>query len=146
MIYSSYSLLISTLDGGEWSASCLGRALPPGKDPRCPLYRGWVGPRAGLDTEARGEIRCFYPGSNPDRPVFQFVVRQYPGSLLEIRGRHLLSSRRHTLISALKTFGDHSAFWHVLGNSTYKLIPVRQQCEQICTASTTVYCVLNCLC
>jgi hypothetical protein len=29
--YSSYSFLTSALDGGEWSASCPGRALPPGK-------------------------------------------------------------------------------------------------------------------
>jgi hypothetical protein len=35
--YSSYSFLTSALDGGEWSASRLGRALPPGKNPRYPL-------------------------------------------------------------------------------------------------------------
>jgi hypothetical protein len=28
-MYSSYSLLTSALDGGEWSASHPGRALPP---------------------------------------------------------------------------------------------------------------------
>jgi hypothetical protein len=28
---------------------------------------GWVGPRAGLDAEARGKIPC--RGSNPDRPA-----------------------------------------------------------------------------
>jgi hypothetical protein len=32
-----------------------------------------VGPRAGLDTDARGKIG----GSNPDRPVVQPVVRHY---------------------------------------------------------------------
>jgi hypothetical protein len=31
--YSSYSCLISALDGGEWSASRPGRALPPGNEP-----------------------------------------------------------------------------------------------------------------
>jgi hypothetical protein len=31
--YSSYSFLTSALDGGEWSASRLGRPLPAGKDP-----------------------------------------------------------------------------------------------------------------
>jgi hypothetical protein len=45
---------------------------PRGKDPRYPLYRrgtgGWVGPRAGLDTEARGKILYPCRGSNPDRP------------------------------------------------------------------------------
>jgi hypothetical protein len=38
---------------------------------------GWVGPRAGLDTEARGKILCPRRGSNPDRPVVQPVVRHY---------------------------------------------------------------------
>jgi hypothetical protein len=33
-----------------------------------------VGPRAGLDTEARGKILCPRRGSNPDRPVVQPVV------------------------------------------------------------------------
>jgi hypothetical protein len=37
----------------------------------------WVGPRAGLDTEARGKIRCLCRGSNPDRPVVQSVVRKH---------------------------------------------------------------------
>jgi hypothetical protein len=31
--YSSYSFLTSALEGGEWSASRPGRALPPGKNP-----------------------------------------------------------------------------------------------------------------
>jgi hypothetical protein len=35
-----------------------------------------VGPRAGLDTEARGKILCPCRGSNPDRPVVQ-PVRHY---------------------------------------------------------------------
>jgi hypothetical protein len=30
-VYSSYSYTISALDEGEWSASCPGRALLPGK-------------------------------------------------------------------------------------------------------------------
>jgi hypothetical protein len=38
---------------------------------------GWVGPRAGLDTEDRGKILCLCWGSNPDRPVGQPVVRHY---------------------------------------------------------------------
>jgi hypothetical protein len=49
---------------GEWTpgAHCTG---------------GWVGPRAGLDPEARGKILCPRQGSNPDRPVVQPVVRHY---------------------------------------------------------------------
>jgi hypothetical protein len=37
--YSSYSFTASALDRGEWSALCPGRALPPRKEPRYPLYR-----------------------------------------------------------------------------------------------------------
>jgi hypothetical protein len=42
--YSSYSFLTSALEGGEWSASCSGRALPPGKEPPVPSVQeaGWA--------------------------------------------------------------------------------------------------------
>jgi hypothetical protein len=75
--YSSYSFTTSTLDGGEWSASRPGRALPREKDLGTQWTGGWVGPRAGLDTEARGKILCLWRGSNPDRPVVQPVARHY---------------------------------------------------------------------
>jgi hypothetical protein len=71
--YSSYSFSTSALDGGEWSASRPGRAFTPGTH----CTGGWVGPRSGLDTEARGKILCPRRGSNPDRPVVQPVVRHY---------------------------------------------------------------------
>jgi hypothetical protein len=59
-----------TLDGGEWSVSCPGRALPPGKGPLSThCIGGWVGLRAGLDIEARGKTPCLCQGSNPGRPV-----------------------------------------------------------------------------
>jgi hypothetical protein len=35
--YSSYSFLTSALEGGEWSASRPGRALPPGKELPVPI-------------------------------------------------------------------------------------------------------------
>jgi hypothetical protein len=38
---------------------------------------GWVGPRAGLNTEATGKIICLCRGSNLDRPVVQTVARHY---------------------------------------------------------------------
>jgi hypothetical protein len=75
--YSS-SFTTSVLDGGEWSASRPDRALPSGKGPpgtHC--TGGWVGLRAGLDTQARGKILSPCRGSNPDRPVVQPVVRHY---------------------------------------------------------------------
>jgi hypothetical protein len=53
------------------------RFYPRGKAPGTHCTGGWVGPRAGLDTEARGKIICPCRGSNPDRPVVQTVVRHY---------------------------------------------------------------------
>jgi hypothetical protein len=49
--YSSYSFLTSALD--EVSGQ---RHAPTALCPHC--TGGWVGPRAGLDTEARGKILC----------------------------------------------------------------------------------------
>jgi hypothetical protein len=42
--YSSYSFTTSALDGGEWSASRLYRALPPGKGPPVSIVQesGWA--------------------------------------------------------------------------------------------------------
>jgi hypothetical protein len=42
--YSSYSFTTSALDGGEWSASRPGHALPPGKGPPVPIVQeaGWA--------------------------------------------------------------------------------------------------------
>jgi hypothetical protein len=50
--YSSYSFLISALDGAERSGSHPGHALAPGKDLRYPLYRRLGGPQSR--SEHRG--------------------------------------------------------------------------------------------
>jgi hypothetical protein len=76
-IDSSCSFLTSALNGGEWSASRPGHALPPGNDPSAHCTGSWVGPRVSLDTEVRGKILCPCRGSNLDRPVVQSVVRHY---------------------------------------------------------------------
>jgi hypothetical protein len=56
--YSSYSFSTSALDRGEWSASRPGRALAPGeRTPGAHCTGGWVGPRAGLDTEVKNSLR-----------------------------------------------------------------------------------------
>jgi hypothetical protein len=76
--YSSCSFSTSALDGGEWSASRPGRAFTPRERTHGTHWKGgWVGPRAGLDTETRGKILCPRRKSNPDRPVVQPVVRHY---------------------------------------------------------------------
>jgi hypothetical protein len=61
--YSSYSFLTSALQEGGWSALRPGRALPPGEGNPCThCTGGWVGPRTGLDTDARGKVLCLCRG------------------------------------------------------------------------------------
>jgi hypothetical protein len=69
---SSYSFLTSVLDGGgDLSASRPGRALALGKDTDTHWTGGWVGVRAGLDTDARGKILYLCQGSNPSHSAVQ---------------------------------------------------------------------------
>jgi hypothetical protein len=65
--YSTHSFLTSALDEGEWSAS------PPGER-TLGTHRtgGWVGPKAGLDTEVREKNPLPPPviePRSPGRPV-----------------------------------------------------------------------------
>jgi hypothetical protein len=55
-----------------------GRALPPGKDSRYPLYRRLGGPysRSG-HKKIEEKSSCLCRVSNLDSPVFQSVVRHY---------------------------------------------------------------------
>jgi hypothetical protein len=67
--YSSYSFLISALDGSELSVSPSGRTLFRGNDPAIHCIGGWVGIRIGLDREATGKVLFLCRGLNPSRPV-----------------------------------------------------------------------------
>jgi hypothetical protein len=55
----------TALDGGEWSVSHSGRALPQEEDPGTHWTGGWMVLRAGLDTEARGKYSLRLPGFEP---------------------------------------------------------------------------------
>jgi hypothetical protein len=76
--YSSYSFSTSSLDGGEWSVSCLGRTLAPGKRPQIPIVQeaGWV---SELVWTQRLQDKSFHlcRGSDLNRPVVQPIARQY---------------------------------------------------------------------
>jgi hypothetical protein len=72
--YSSYSFLISALDGGEWSASRPLRALPLGMDSRYPLDRRLIGPQS-WSTQRLKQIPFASAGDRT--PVVQCVVRHY---------------------------------------------------------------------
>jgi hypothetical protein len=67
--YSSYSFFTSALDGGEWSASRPGRALPPGERTSGAHWTGgWVGPSADVDTKNRRKILLPLPRIEPRSP------------------------------------------------------------------------------
>jgi hypothetical protein len=70
--YSSYSFLTSALDGGEWSASRPGHALPLGKGPPVSIVQeaGWAPGMQRLEEKSSASVG--------DRtPVVQSVVRHY---------------------------------------------------------------------
>jgi hypothetical protein len=88
MVFSSLMYIISVivflliLDLGSrwgWVVSITPRLrfTPSEKTPGTLWTRGWVGPRAGLDTEVRGKILCLYRGSSLVLRVVQSVVRLY---------------------------------------------------------------------
>jgi hypothetical protein len=54
--YSSTHSLPSALDGGEWSVSRPSRFTPRERAPGTHWVRGWVGPRAVLDTVVNRKI------------------------------------------------------------------------------------------
>jgi hypothetical protein len=101
--YSSYSFKTLALDGGEWSASCPGRALPPGKGSRYHWTEGCVGPRTSLDTEVRGKILLPLLGiepRSPGHPVRSQTLYwlSYPGSI------HMYTIELHIISSQYKCY------------------------------------------
>jgi hypothetical protein len=73
--YSSYSFLTSALEGGGWSASRPGRALPPGKEPPVPTVQedGWAPEPVWTQ---RLEEKSSVP-SGDRTPAVQSVVSHY---------------------------------------------------------------------
>jgi hypothetical protein len=70
---------------------------------------GWVGLRAGLDTEATGKISYLCRGSNLDRPVVQSVARHYTDFIFS---NNLYNSDR--MVSKInKTFVSVMIFSHL---------------------------------
>jgi hypothetical protein len=72
-MYSSTHTLTSALDGGEWSASSPGRFTPRERALGTHWIRGWVGPRAVLDTVVKRKIPSPRRESNPRTPIVQPV-------------------------------------------------------------------------
>jgi hypothetical protein len=86
--YSSYSFLTSELDGVSGQRHATAELCPGERTPGTHCTGGWVGPRAGLDTEARGKMLLPVPGiepRSPGRPVRSQTLYwlSYPGSLAQ---------------------------------------------------------------
>jgi hypothetical protein len=87
--------------------------------------RGWVGLRAGLDTEFRGKILCLWRRSNLDSPVVQSVARHYTDWATRLT--HIvtiqLKTGKHVPVStslpySKRTFGF--LLCHLVMNMTYE--------------------------
>jgi hypothetical protein len=78
---------------------------------------GWVGPRAGLDKEARGKILCPCQGSNPDGPVFQSVVRHYTDWVTSVPSRPCAINK-----SGVRQPSDLIRFWYSLPATGWSLV------------------------
>jgi hypothetical protein len=76
-MYSSYSFTTSALDEVSGQRQTPAALCPAERTPGTHCTGGWVGPRAGLDTEVRGKVPCICRGLNLDRPVVQSAARHY---------------------------------------------------------------------
>jgi hypothetical protein len=76
-MYSSYSFITSSIDGGKWSASRPSRALALGKGPPVPILQeaGWT--PEPVWTQRLEEKSFASAGYRTSIPVFQSVVRHY---------------------------------------------------------------------
>jgi hypothetical protein len=84
------------------------RFAPAERTPGTHWIGGWVGPRAGLDAGARGEILYTCRISNPGRPVRSQTRNwlRYPGSSLKIVfSRKIIYVNLRTLCQPQKLFG-----------------------------------------
>jgi hypothetical protein len=124
--YSSYSFLTSALEGVSGQSHAPDALSPQKRTPGSHWTGGWVGLRAGLDTEARTKILCFCPGSNPGVPASSQSLYwlKYPSfSSKPIRTHTLSSISRRSRCSAVETVSLNNVrinrainvFWYTLG-------------------------------
>jgi hypothetical protein len=122
-MYSSYSFMTSILDGGEWSASRPGCALPRGeRNPSTHWTGGWVDTRDGLDTEVTEKSVA----SAGDRTsIVRSVVRHYTDKATTTPHVHTYSNKNvkyHCMISFF-TFTVRSRNQFASYNDSYTQTP-----------------------
>jgi hypothetical protein len=74
---TSYSFTTSALDGVTGQSHAPAALYSGERIPGTHCTGGWVGLRAGLDSEVRGKMLCLCQRSNLDCPVVQSVARHY---------------------------------------------------------------------
>jgi hypothetical protein len=79
-MYNSYSFLTSALDGVIGQRHAPAALYSQERTPGTHWTGGWVGPRAGLDTQTT----CLCRGSNPGRLVDRCVNNQNIGMTLQV--------------------------------------------------------------
>jgi hypothetical protein len=75
--YSSYSFLTSALDGESGQRHASTALYPRERTPDTYWIGGWMGLRAGLNTEARGKVLFLCRGSNLCRPVCSHALTDW---------------------------------------------------------------------
>jgi hypothetical protein len=73
---------------------------PRGMDPGTHCTGGWVGPRAGLDTEVRGKILSPLPGIEPRSPSLQ------SGTILTELAQLLFKQRQESMTTSVALTGN----------------------------------------
>jgi hypothetical protein len=76
-----HAFLTSALDGGEWSASRLGRFTPRERAHGTHWVGGWVGPKTVLDAMVKRKIPRPRRESNPRTPIVQPIAQRYTTEL-----------------------------------------------------------------
>jgi hypothetical protein len=64
-VYIAPTLLISTVNEGEWSVSCPGHFTSEKRAPGTHWIGGWVDPRDGLEAIEKRKTSCLWWESNP---------------------------------------------------------------------------------
>jgi hypothetical protein len=77
-----YSFLTSALDGVSGQRHAPAALYPRERTPGIHQRGGWVGLRAGLNTEARGKTLLPLPGLYPGRPVCSHTILTEPPQLV----------------------------------------------------------------
>jgi hypothetical protein len=112
--------LASAPDEGEWSASCPSHFTPRERAPGTHRIRGWVGPRAILDTVVKSKIFSPQWESNPWTLLVQPIAQHYNDwanppetliSLSEFLYRSSISTHRYCEHICNKNFQIKKLTW-----------------------------------